>query len=348
MHIDWNWAKQRPHFIAQKLMASNRIAVFYTYTYHRRFLIKNPHVGMKVFPIHTIPTTERFLLVKWLNDQIKRVYLSIFCKIFRSDVIWITSPILYESVKNLKKPVMVYDCMDDILAFPSNFSQAETLAKAENDLINQSSIVFCSSLNLKKKLITRYGNQVKYHVIHNAFDPDSFEQKTNISENPGVKDKYVLGYIGTISSWLDFDGLEKIVSTFNEIEIHLIGPVESSSMKLPIHERIKVSGSVNHRDLPEHIAKFDALLVPFIVNDLIQSVDPVKLYEYIFFNKPIIAIQYPEIERFSSFVYFYQDNYQLIEIIGNQIKNGFKCKYSKTDRDDFILNNTFDNRLAEI
>ena len=46
-------------------------------------------------------------------------------------------------------------------------------------------------------------------------------------------------------------------------------------------------------------------MMPFILNELIESVDPVKLYEYINFEKNIICIKYDEILRFKDFVYFY-------------------------------------------
>ena len=55
--------------------------------------------------------------------------------------------------------------------------------------------------------------------------------------------------------------------------------------------------------------------MPFVVNDIILSVDPVKLYEYLNFNKNIISVHYPEIDRFSDFVNFYNSNKELISVI---------------------------------
>ncbi len=45
--------------------------------------------------------------------------------------------------------------------------------------------------------------------------------------------------------------------------------------------------------------------MPFKLNDIVEAVDPVKLYEYINFNKDILTISYKEIERFSKFTYSY-------------------------------------------
>ena len=46
--------------------------------------------------------------------------------------------------------------------------------------------------------------------------------------------------------------------------------------------------------------------MPFVVNDLIKSVDPVKLYEYLAFKVPVISVYYPEIKYFKNMLIFIQ------------------------------------------
>ena len=152
--------------------------------------------------------------------------------------------------------------------------------------------------------------------------------------------------MGTISSWLDFEALNKIVNTFPSTEIHLFGPIENLGMVLSKHKRIKYLGAIRHEEIQPHVNKFDALMMPFQVTELIQSVDPVKLYEYIFFDKPIVSVRYTEIERFSNFVDFYSDHEELIAILGRYFNEGFKKKYSGEERDRFIAANTWTQRVA--
>ena len=66
-------------------------------------------------------------------------------------------------------------------------------------------------------------------------------------------------------------------------------------------------GTVEHNKLYSAVKDSTALIMPFKVNKIIESVDPVKLYEYINFNKNILTIKYNEINRFDKFVYFYSD-----------------------------------------
>ena len=196
--------------------------------------------------------------------------------------------------------------------------------------------------------MVRYGNSEKYCVSHNAFEPSAFLSGVEKNKFGRCSGAYILGYIGTISSWLDFEALVKIVHIFPSVEIHLVGPIENLEMSLPQHERIKFLGMIRHDAMQSLVNGFDALMIPFQVTELIQSVDPVKLYEYIFFDKPIVSVGYSEINRFSDFVDFYTNHVELIAIIKQYLDNGFMKKYSSGSRSDFIAKNTWAHRIVYI
>ena len=88
--------------------------------------------------------------------------------------------------------------------------------------------------------------------------------------------------------------------------------------------------------------------MPFKLNELITSVDPVKLNEYINYNKPIISIYYDEIKRFSPFVSFYENKEDLNSLLESMIKNKFPKKYSDKQRIEFLESNTWDERIKTI
>jgi hypothetical protein len=60
----------------------------------------------------------------------------------------------------------------------------------------------------------------------------------------------------------------------------------------------------NHTRVKSIMAEADILFMPFQVTDLIQSVNPVKLYEYIYSNKASISVGYDETELLKNiFIY---------------------------------------------
>jgi len=348
MNVDWDWAKQRPHFIAQHLSRSHDVSVIFPYSWRRNHLAKNSRDGVRLYPIFRLPFGGTIAFVYKLNVFLFRIIAWVFLKWHRPNIVWISSPELFEYLPKHLSSRLLYDCMDDVLAFPTNGSRRDSLMANENELINASSHVFCSSGNLREKLIARAGHPEKYAVVYNALEPSAFSSFSDNAET-GVKEgHYVLGYVGTISSWFDFEALAKIVDAFPLVEIHLIGPIENLCVVWPDHERIKYFGAVRHGDIQKLVSAFDALLMPFTVTDLIHSVDPIKLYEYVFFGKPIVSVRYSEIERFSGFVDFYTDHNELMSILNRYLTEGFRKKYSEDDRLRFIASNTWSNRVSRI
>ena len=59
-------------------------------------------------------------------------------------------------------------------------------------------------------------------------------------------------------------------------------------------DKVIFHGPIEHSRLIENKELYDVLIMPFIRNELIESVDPVKLYEYIAFenqSSPCITLK---------------------------------------------------------
>jgi hypothetical protein len=130
------------------------------------------------------------------------------------------------------------------------------------------------------------------------------------------------------------------------MEYHFIGPIELKNVL--IEDRIKFYGTIEHKELYDHVKDFDCFVMPFKINELIQSVDPVKIYEYINFDKPIISVYYKELEYFSNFIYFYSNTEELLELLYQMVNKGFLRKYSNEERVKFLKKNSWDVRVKEI
>jgi hypothetical protein len=76
-------------------------------------------------------------------------------------------------------------------------------------------------------------------------------------------------------------------------------------------------------------------------------VDPVKIYEYISSQKPILTINYPEINKFHDLVLKYNTLQEYIAILNMLIQNkNFPIDILK--RNQFLETNTWDNRVSMI
>lgn len=350
MHVDWDWIKQRPHFIAEGL--SNFFSV-YIFAQRESInkpkeLVKNDTKNVKVKSFFTLPFRDK-KGVRQLNELLMKIYFKLMIKRYKPDYIWITNPILYNYLPPNLNCKLIYDCMDDAIGFDFKKEGIKTkILESEKELIKKSSIIFVSSNNLATKINKRSKCNYKTFLIRNAFNGNIMDNMINNKHDQNIKSIYKIGYIGTISSWFDFELLEFTLERFKNIEYHIIGPIIGLNNEIHANERIKFYGPINHEKLASLSVEFDCFIMPFKLNKVVESVDPVKFYEFINYNKPVISIFYEEIKRFSPYVYFYSDKETLVNMLEKMIKEGFVRKYSDNQRFEFLKNNSWDTRISKI
>ncbi|MGN0728894.1 hypothetical protein [Treponema sp.] len=162
----------------------------------------------------------------------------------------------------------------------------------------------------------------------------------------GNSNRIKLVYIGTITEWFDFEMLEKIDST--KYEFHLFGSIYNIEQSFPAN--FFIHGTVQREKIFSIMQAADILIMPFHVTELIKSVNPVKLYEYIYSCKPIITVKYGESEKFSDFVYLYEnsDVNNFYTCIDEIIMNKMAAKNSIDNCKQFVENNTWNKRAKDI
>lgn len=349
MNVDWDWVKQRPHFLAEGLSLTNEVLVLYPYSWRRSRLVLNPRTGVIIFPFFRFPFGGRLGWIKKLNALLLKGLFLIILARNKFDFIWVSAPDIFESLPSSIKPGIIYDCMDDVVEFKANSKHIKEILENEKALIKKSSHIFCSSLMLKKKLLERGAHEDKCTIIFNALDEDSFTHDGASIKIDKDVNYFHVGYFGTISEWFDFELVNKTVLEIPEIIFYLVGPIENINNLLPVHDRIIFIGPMNHKNLKQFSSQLDLLVMPFHVSNLVLSVDPVKLYEYIFFNRPVLSVFYPGLERFEKFIHFYEGHDQFILKIKQLFSlNTVANKYSESDREIFLRCNSWKKRLESI
>jgi len=351
MHIDWNWIKQRPQFLAEELSKYYDITVTYQIPYRRHNLTKSKKPKINTFRFLAIPLKGRVKLLSTLNDHFVRFQMKLLLLFKKYDFIWVTHPSLYSYIPKYHSSKVIYDCMDDALEFPGiskNKIMREKLFKLENRLCKESNFIFASSQYLKNELVNRYGiEKEKILVVNNGIHLKDLEIKDlpqDIKRYFDSKMKKIV-YIGTISEWFDFDLILKSLNEVKGVNYLLFG---STEVKIPKHKNIIYCGPVDHKYVSGIMQFADLLIMPFKVNKLIRGVDPVKVYEYIYSKKPSIIVEYEETKKFNRFVYLYKNADEYISILKKIISDQSVKKVSNKEIEDFINKSTWEHRAKEI
>ena len=333
MSIEWDWIYQRPQIIAEKLSQDYNVTVVCPrYIWQGKMPYQRTDSGLRSMPLWRLPYQERSgllcMISKWLNRKITKMADEF-------DYIYIGYPLYERYIPEGYRGKIIYDCMDNYEALFPLKKYVEKVIQAEEKIVRKADMVLTSSEVLGKK-VDQIAGATKSVLLRNALFLKNMSEIKPIE----VKSVYEIGYVGTISGWLDLDLLKNSVAKNERIRYHLLGPYKERIES----EKIIYHGPVEHDKLGEAVKGFDCLVMPFQLNEIVEAVDPVKLYEYISYGKCIVSVFYPEIERFSDFVYFYRTPEEYLELMEKLCLEGFPPKYQKEEQLDFLEENTWEQR----
>ena len=179
-----------------------------------------------------------------------------------------------------------FDAMDDFPAFYAGISR-KALLKTELAIVSKVPKLLTSSTALMQRW--RYHRKDTVLAL-NGCDPDAFSPVRALESRI---DSNLLGYIGTIGEWFDWEIVFKLAQVKPRMNIHVIGPVVAAlPERLP--ENVKLLGPCRNDEAISAMGKFSIGLIPFKQNRLTASVDPIKYYEYRAMGLPVISTCFGE------------------------------------------------------
>lgn len=307
-NIPWDYRWQRAQQIFSRLGKKN-YNVFYisSITSDREYVVE---VSKGVYEVH-VKADESTDVLRDLNIS-EGMSIDFFNSIDRlvgeyirndSALTFVLHPVWHNVVDKFKDPKIVYDMMD----LYSGFKEAnDELVKAEEDLVKRSSLVITTADNLydyAKKL------NENVHMVRNGCDFDKFNTIKKNGLLDVLDDRPIIGYFGAINDWFDVDALEYAVRENKDKYFVMIGSINTGKVrKLYKYKNIYFLGEVKHSELGGYLAYFDVCTIPFVLNDLIKSTNPVKFYEYIASGKPVVSSRLPELERYDDISCLYDDS----------------------------------------
>lgn len=338
--VDWDWIKQRPQFIALGLAENGfDIRTIYLRQYRRIGLRKVESGKVQLRPIYRIPPCGfKFSLINKVNCWIVRRKVAREIHHFQPDIIWMTHPSQLADIPDVFTGQIIYDCMDDFDVLGASAMSRENTRRQEQSLCSRANLIFTSSSILQKKICGNTPDQAqRVYLIRNGCNGKLYPRVTG-----DHGERLYAGYVGTIAEWFDFDLVMESLERIPDLEYFLIGPVLIKNP--PMHNRIHYLGTVAHEKLFNIVKDMDCLVMPFRLVDVVLAVDPVKLYEYISWQKNIITVDYPEICQFGEFVHRYTDADEYCAAL-IQLENTQLVSYSEKDAARFLASNAWSNRV---
>jgi glycosyltransferase involved in cell wall biosynthesis len=259
-------------------------------------------------------------------------------------------PELVETIYHLPKKSLIVDVRDDFRFF-ANEKTKETVQISEKMLCENADLVITLSRVLYDRLKTYNPNTV---LIFDGAD-ERFILKKGRDKLPRPADippGRVIGYIGKIDMRLDFSLLSSLVKKLKELNFVFIGRIALTDThgfkKLLSNLNFHYLGEKPRSLLPLYISSMNIGIIPFLVNPLTSSMDPIKLYDYLACGVPVISTPLPEIEKYSKegIVEIARDSNSFIE----KIEKLFELDHEKLreERRNLARENSWPKRYEQL
>lgn len=238
---------------------------------------------------------------------------------------------------------IVYDIMDEWEAF-SKVGQAPWYDRQlECLLVLESDHVTVVSPPLAKKFS---GIRDDIVVVGNGYSAAmAGEASAGIAIRTGKPD-LVVGYFGHLAdAWFDWELLFHAASRLAHIRFEIIGYGEPSWARERIFEvpNVWLPGKVAPLELKKFAAGWSAALIPFRPGSLAEAVDPIKIYEYLFFGLPVVATGIRHIERYPH-TRFADGEDEFVAAI----REAVQVEVDVGELESFLAETTWDRRFAQI
>jgi glycosyltransferase involved in cell wall biosynthesis len=262
-----------------------------------------------------------------------------------SPILWFTVPHPGYLAGRLDERLVVYYCVDDYAALPH--VNAVEVAAMDDGLSQRADLLFAVSTKL---VATK--QQKSRNVVYSphGVDAEHFGRAANQAEPvaEGVRDILhpVIGFFGPLDVKVDFDLLEYLATQRPQWSILLIGNIVSDISHLLRLPNIHAVGAVKYENLPEWARAFDVCIIPFIPGVLMDSVNPLKLKEYLAMGRPVVTIPMGEVASFGTHISIAKNKEEFLAAIDKELATDSDEKRSQ--RMQLIKADTWDARVEKV
>lgn len=340
-YVEWNLPIfQRPQQIALSL-TKNRDDVLYFFGTVNCF---NDHIDrLEKVNDNLYLTTEFEYLTHITTDKIKVLHLYSTDTVSTLDEIYDMQKrgfkVLYEYIDEIHEDI-TQNISDDYLNKHNKILKDETIF-----VVTTADKLYNDVKNVRKKnyiLNTNGVNVEDFIDVKDDYIPSIIKE---------LKEKYskIICYYGALAKWFDYKLLKECAKRYNSYCFLLIGVEYDDSYKasgIENIDNIKFIGKVNYTELVHYANKVDLLTIPFLVNDITESTSPVKLFEYMALQIPILTTNLRECLKYKS-VNVAKSSEEYIEMIDKCITLSNNEEYKALELRE-ANENSWNNKASQI
>jgi teichuronic acid biosynthesis glycosyltransferase TuaH len=230
---------------------------------------------------------------RWFNQQLllSEIRAASRRACLRAPLLWINDHFAASLVGKLGERAVIYDVTDDwtlMSAIPG--AERKRIKEADAALCKRADlVVVCSeSLERSRRPVSKKLVRVPNGVDAQRYGPAVGERRD--TEPHGGK---TFGYVGTLhGDRIDLGLVLALAKGRPSDRVVLCGPnllTPAEVLRVKELPNIEIKAPVNYQQVPRVLEEFDVCILPHLCTPFTESLNPIKLWEYLASGKPVAA-----------------------------------------------------------
>jgi glycosyltransferase involved in cell wall biosynthesis len=202
---------------------------------------------------------------------------------------WVYKP---DQALKLGDRAFVYEVYDDYTYDFGTGTPIPQMADAEERMLPKAACAFFTSQPLMDR---KAGQAAKAVLVGNGVNFEPFSRYR--PQNPDVPGRKVAGYLGNLSDFFDWALMSEVCARMPELDFVFHGQIEREKLgeRASLYQAMRempnvvFTGRVSRGVGAAAVARYDVLLIPFVVNDAMHAVNPLKLWEYFATGQAVVS-----------------------------------------------------------
>lgn len=250
----------------------------------------------------------------------------------KENVLLLQNPMAIGAVKNVNKSKFVFDAIDNWMFHPQ--MKNKELIKSNYQYVKKNAdIIFTVS----EALAESFAGHSNVNWVANGVDKQFFSEAFKCNKN---SKNIVVGYVGKIQERVDFELVEKCLEAFENVKFMFLGPAYSQKEKIETlkkkYNNIEFTGDIHYNKLPEYLKNIDITIIPHKVDEFTNSMNPLKLYEYLAAGKPVVSTKVAGSDDISDYVFIAENDDGFIMNLKEVVEKVNRCEFNAQEIADSI------------
>lgn len=234
------------------------------------------------------------------------------------DCLYLDSPIHLSWLDDVRFRKSVYRVADN----PSGFHKyVKAYDEIEQEVARRVDLVVFSARNLQERVERLRPNRM--HYLPNGVDVGHFMGAA--SERPPEYERIstpIAVYVGAMDQWFDYELMNHLSATLQNVSFVLIGPDEMARRRIIPRPNVHLLGRRSYHELPRYLHHATVGIIPFDVarhGRLVNSIHPLKLYEYLACGLPVVSVEWDELRALNSPAKLCRSAEAFVETLGRAV-----------------------------